>query len=157
MRRIFGKYKGKIIDIDDPEDLGRIRAFVYDLGMETAWAEVCTPFKGLYFPPDLEDDVWIEFEGGDTSRPVCSGFAIKKCKEMTKVNEEKVIRTNGFIIRVSDKLVEIIREETGKGVVITDEEFSLGQGGVITEKTLPNCFFNGASMRWFCSKIVKGD
>src|SRR3954470_11281430 len=78
--RYFGKYRGKVTDNDDPDRLGRIKATVPRLlgDEEIGWALPAFPYggradQGLFALPEVEADVWIEFEGGDLSYPIWSG------------------------------------------------------------------------------------
>lgn len=77
--RFYGKYRGVVTDVEDPEQLGRIKARVPEvLGeVESPWALPCTPYpgmgEGLYAIPPVEAGVWIEFEAGDPSRPIWTG------------------------------------------------------------------------------------
>jgi uncharacterized protein involved in type VI secretion and phage assembly len=77
--RFYGKYRGIVSDNDDPETLGRIRARVPEVlaEVESPWALPCAPYagpnQGLYVVPPVDAGVWIEFEGGDPSRPIWSG------------------------------------------------------------------------------------
>ena len=77
--RFFGKYRGLVRDISDPENLCRIKAVVPAvLGEEESpWAMPSSPFAGaqhgLVLLPEVGDGVWIEFEAGDPSRPIWSG------------------------------------------------------------------------------------
>jgi hypothetical protein len=69
----LGKYRGVVAAVDDPLSLGRIRANVPAvLGAETtAWAMPALPFAGaehgLVLLPEVGDNVWIEFENGDSA------------------------------------------------------------------------------------------
>ena len=78
--RYYGKYRGYVSNVSDPENTGRIKAYVPRLlgEAETGWALPCTPYagpdQGLYTIPDVGAGVWIEFEGGDLSRPLWSGM-----------------------------------------------------------------------------------
>ena len=69
--RYFGKYRGLVNDIDDPDGLGRIKADVPAVfgDQVSPWAMPCLPFAGashgLALIPEVGDGVWIEFEGGD--------------------------------------------------------------------------------------------
>lgn len=78
--RWFGKYRGLVTDVEDPDAMGRIRARVHEVlhDGETTWAMPCVPFAGqghgLALIPEVGDGVWMEFEAGDPSRPVWSGF-----------------------------------------------------------------------------------
>ena len=77
--RFYGKYRGLVVDVDDPEKLGRITAQVPEVLGETdsPWALPCVPFAGashgLVLLPEVGDGVWIEFEAGDPSRPIWTG------------------------------------------------------------------------------------
>jgi uncharacterized protein involved in type VI secretion and phage assembly len=79
-RRTYGKYRGFVADNDDPQQLGRIRVVVPSvLGAEVSgWALPCLPFggqkdQGLFAVPELDAQVWVEFEEGDVSRPIWTG------------------------------------------------------------------------------------
>lgn len=79
--RFYGKYEGYVTDVNDPLEIGRIRARVPEIfGVETesGWALPCAPFgggkdRGMLFLPEVGDTVWIEFAAGDISRPIWAG------------------------------------------------------------------------------------
>jgi hypothetical protein len=77
--RHFGKYRGIVRDVGDPDGLGRIRAEVPAVygEQQSPWAMPAFPFAGpqhgLVLLPEAGDGVWIEFEGGDIGRPIWSG------------------------------------------------------------------------------------
>lgn len=77
--KVFGKYRGTVVDVDDPQRVGRIRVQVPTvLGEQVSpWAEPCTPYAGpgmgLYAVPPVGAAVWVEFEAGQISRPIWSG------------------------------------------------------------------------------------
>lgn len=77
--RYYGKYRGYVSKVTDPQQLGRIKAYVPRLfgDAETGWAMPCAPYggpdRGFYAVPEVGAGVWIEFEGGDPSRPIWSG------------------------------------------------------------------------------------
>lgn len=77
--RFWGKHRGRVVDVDDPLGIGRIRAQVPSvLGeADSPWAMPCVPFAGdshgLVLLPEIDDGVWIEFEGGDPALPVWTG------------------------------------------------------------------------------------
>lgn len=78
--RHFGKYRGLVRDVSDPEGQGRIKASVPAVYAEqdSPWALPALAFggpgHGLALIPEVGDGVWIEFEGGDIARPIWSGF-----------------------------------------------------------------------------------
>jgi hypothetical protein len=74
----YGKYRGKVLENNDPLFLGRILANVAAVpGMTMNWCMPCVPYAGrgvgFYAIPPIDADVWIEFEGGDTNYPIWSG------------------------------------------------------------------------------------
>lgn len=77
--RKFGKYAGTVSNVDDPENMGRIRATVPRVlkGEETRWALPCSPYAGpdagLFTVPPVGAGVWIEFEEGHVDRPIWTG------------------------------------------------------------------------------------
>lgn len=77
--RFYGKYRGLVTNVDDPEQVGRILARVPEvLGRsETTWAMPCTPYPGVgegwFVIPAVGASVWIEFEAGDPLRPIWTG------------------------------------------------------------------------------------
>lgn len=80
-RRYYGKYRGTVVDNEDPARLGRLKVRVPRLlgpDMVTGWATPCAPFggatdQGFLFIPDREAGVWVEFEGGDLECPIWVG------------------------------------------------------------------------------------
>jgi hypothetical protein len=77
--RFYGKYRGLVRDNQDPLGIGRLRATVLEVLGETdsGWALPCAPYAGtgagFYAVPAVGAGVWIEFEAGDTSRPIWTG------------------------------------------------------------------------------------
>ncbi len=83
----IGKFSGQVFDHKDPKKLGRIRAYVPDVGFvdkPTDWAFPNFSFGagkeiGNINVSDIFDNeekrlnVWMEFEGGDPNKPIWSG------------------------------------------------------------------------------------
>lgn len=76
----YGKYRGRVVDTADPEGRGRLRVRVPAvLGKDVSdWALPCAPYggsalQGMFFIPDVDADVWVEFEAGDVQRPIWAG------------------------------------------------------------------------------------
>jgi uncharacterized protein involved in type VI secretion and phage assembly len=70
---------GLVTNIQDPEALGRVRVKFPTLGdsIEGIWARVALPGAGpdagMSFVPQIDDEVVVGFEHGDTRRPVVLG------------------------------------------------------------------------------------
>ena len=79
MKAVFGKYRGKITSIRDPDKLGRVRVEVPAIlgDGKSSWAMPCTPYAGkdigLFTVPPVGSNVWVEFEAGDPDHPIWSG------------------------------------------------------------------------------------
>jgi hypothetical protein len=79
--RYYGKYRGKVVDNNDPESLGRLKVKVPDvLGNDvvTGWAMPCVPCggaagQGFLAIPEVDASVWIEFEKGELDHPIWVG------------------------------------------------------------------------------------
>jgi uncharacterized protein involved in type VI secretion and phage assembly len=80
-RRFYGKYRGTVVDNNDPAGLGRLKVTVPSvLGPDvvTGWATPCTPYggaadEGFLFVPAPGAGVWVEFEEGDLEFPIWVG------------------------------------------------------------------------------------
>jgi uncharacterized protein involved in type VI secretion and phage assembly len=79
--RFYGKYRGIVVDNQDPAKLGRLKLKVPSvLGADvvTGWAMPCVPYggatnQGFLFVPDVGAGVWTEFEEGDLEFPIWTG------------------------------------------------------------------------------------
>jgi hypothetical protein len=77
--KYLGKYRGTVINNEDPMQMGRIMALVPDVSgtFPTSWAMPCLPAVGIQFGicvvPPLNAGVWIEFEQGDPDYPIWTG------------------------------------------------------------------------------------
>ncbi len=77
--RFYGKYRGVVLNNIDPLQIGRLQAIVPEVLGEipSGWALPCAPYagtgSGFYAIPPIGAGVWIEFEAGDTSRPIWTG------------------------------------------------------------------------------------
>lgn len=113
--RFYGKYRGLVADVDDPERLGRIKARVPEVlgDTQTPWAMPCTPYpgagEGWFVIPSVDAGVWIEFEAGDPSRPIWTGgwFGsgdVPKDEEGSDASPtRKVLRTtSGLLLALDD-------------------------------------------------------
>lgn len=80
-RRYYGKYRGFVVDNDDPEQLGRLKLTVPSVlgdAVVTGWAMPCVPYggaegQGVLMVPDTDAGVWVEFEEGDLEFPIWVG------------------------------------------------------------------------------------
>jgi len=139
--RYYGKYRGKVSNVDDPLKLGRIKALVPSvLGEEeSGWALPSLPFAGpnmgLYTIPPVDSGVWIEFEAGDPSLPVWAGCfwssgQLPKNESGTEVTPPlKIIQSEkGMLVALNDDSQTIsISDVNGTNLLKIE-----AQGGQIT-------------------------
>jgi uncharacterized protein involved in type VI secretion and phage assembly len=84
--RHYGKYRGTVVDNNDPQQMGRLRLKIPNaLGPDvvSGWAAACLPYggadqQGSVFIPEVGAGVWVEFEGGDREFPVWCGTYISR-------------------------------------------------------------------------------
>lgn len=77
----YGKYRGRVVENEDPEGRGRLKLNVPSLfggDIVTDWALPCMPFGGedgvgQLTVPSVDALVWVEFEQGDPSYPIWVG------------------------------------------------------------------------------------
>ncbi len=76
----YGKYRGFVADNQDPRKLGRLKVRVPSVFRDevVGWALPCMPYggvaqQGLFMIPEVDAQIWVEFEEGDISRPVWVG------------------------------------------------------------------------------------
>jgi len=80
-RHFYGKYRGIVVDNEDPHRMGRLKLKVPSvLGQDvvTGWATPCAPYggaadQGFLFVPERDAGVWVEFEEGDLEFPIWVG------------------------------------------------------------------------------------
>jgi uncharacterized protein involved in type VI secretion and phage assembly len=105
---------GTVIDLDDPEKLGRVRARLPQYGDElTYWARLVTPMagkgRGLFLRPEVGDEVLIAFENGDPRRAYVLGALWSKVDtpppddgNQTQNNWRFVVSRSGHVLRFDD-------------------------------------------------------
>jgi hypothetical protein len=75
----WGKYRGTVSNVFDPEQRARIQAIVPAVTglVPSSWALPCVPIagraEGVFLVPQLGAAVWIEYEDGDPDKPIWVG------------------------------------------------------------------------------------
>jgi hypothetical protein len=148
-QKYYGKYRGKVTDINDPLLIGRIQANVPDVmgDEDSGWAMPCVPFggsgMGFFALPAVGAGVWIEFEHGDPDYPIWSGCFFGSVAEIPPVllvppYKKMMIKTDGGNSILLDDTPGIggITLETSGGqkfkMSATGIEIDNGMGGSIT-------------------------
>jgi uncharacterized protein involved in type VI secretion and phage assembly len=128
--RFYGKYRGAIVDNEDPTSRARLKVRVPAvMGDAEIWALPCLPLAGpkigTYLIPEIGTGVWVEFEAGDPSYPIWSGCywgdgQTPRDNEGTEASSTlKVIRSKqGLMVTMNDSSqVVTISDEDGRNMV----------------------------------------
>lgn len=128
--RFFGKYRGLVVDNNDPTNRGRLQVTVPAVLNEVnAWAMPCIPYAGPnmgnYMMPDVGAGVWVEFEAGDTSYPIWTGgYWVDNELPHNESDTEatpplKIIKTNsGLMINFDDNAEKLtISDKDGSNIM----------------------------------------
>ncbi|QRN93102.1 hypothetical protein JRI60_28280 [Archangium violaceum] len=80
---LHGTYLGRVVSVNDPEDLARVQVRLVSTPEATGdadatlWARVAVPFagagRGAFLLPDVEDEVALVFVNGDPRQPLVVG------------------------------------------------------------------------------------
>lgn len=125
VERFYGKYRGEVADVNDPENQGRIRAKVPEvLGTEeSGWALPAAPYAGpgvgTFMIPPVGAAVWMEFEAGLVSRPIYSG-CIWGSNDRPKDSDGKAATPKLKIVR-SEKGLMVSLDDDGQTINVADE------------------------------------
>lgn len=134
MQRENGIVIGIVEDLDDQEDLGRVRVkFPHLNGEISNWARIATPFggkdRGLFLRPEREDEVLVAFEHGDPRAPYIVGSLWSKPDPPPSDDGKRVdnnwrfLRSrSGHILKFDDtagaERVEIVGKDAKHKIVI---------------------------------------
>ncbi|MFL6274367.1 MAG: phage baseplate assembly protein V [Blastocatellia bacterium] len=133
--KTYGVVVAMVTGVDDPEKLGRVKVSYPWLGenAEGTWARVAAPMAGngmgIYFMPEVGDEVLVAFEHGDGRFPYVIGSLWNgKAKAPLNLGEGKndvrmIKSRSGHLIRLTDEdgkeKIEII-DKSGKNHVTID-------------------------------------
>jgi uncharacterized protein involved in type VI secretion and phage assembly len=133
--RIYGVVPAIVTNNKDPEGVGRVKVNYPWLSIEDEgyWARVAAPMagagRGVYFLPEVNDEVLVAFEQGDLRFPYIIG-ALWNGKDEPPVknddgkNDVRVIRSrSGHVLRLTDtdgkETIEII-DKSEKNKLVFD-------------------------------------
>lgn len=116
---IFGVHSGIVVDVKDPDGQGRVKVMLPwseqpGAARFEAWARLAVPMagnnRGMWFIPDVDDEVVVAFEGGDARRPIVIGALWNgrdtppEAMDAAGNNDRKVIRSrSGVTITLDDR------------------------------------------------------
>jgi uncharacterized protein involved in type VI secretion and phage assembly len=136
-QRFYGVTVGIVTNNQDPDKLGRVKVKFPWLSdaEESYWARVLTPMagndRGIYFLPEVNDEVLVAFEQGDINYPYILG-ALWNGKDKPpgknddgKNNQRMIKSRSGHQIILDDTDGEeqiIIQDKTGKNKIVINSK-----------------------------------
>lgn len=125
---------GIVSDLEDPEQLGRVKLTYPQLDdQESQWARLSTPMagpdRGVFFRPEVEDEVLVAFEQGDVRRPYILG-SLWSTEDQPPADDGNAADNNwrfiksrsGHIIKLNDtdgsETIEIIDKSESHKIII---------------------------------------
>jgi uncharacterized protein involved in type VI secretion and phage assembly len=140
--RFYGKYRGTVTDVSDPDNNGRIMAQVPSVMGETAvgWALPAFPFAGdghgLVMLPEVGAMVWIEFEAGNLDHPIWSGgFFLPGQRPSPDSNGARIIVSkSGHKLLLDDDAGTVTLEHSGGAKIemsATELSISIGASKMV--------------------------
>jgi uncharacterized protein involved in type VI secretion and phage assembly len=136
----FGVTIGVVTNNQDPDGLGRVTMILPCISdFPSNWARVVTPMagpgRGVYFLPEVNDEVLVAFEHGNPDTPYVLGGLWNGQDKPPESNSDgkndvRTIRSrNGNVIRLSDvdddEKIEIIDKSTKNTIVIRTKDNSI--------------------------------
>jgi uncharacterized protein involved in type VI secretion and phage assembly len=135
---IQGVVIGVVTNNEDPEGMGRVKVkfpWLSDAD-ESNWARIATPMageeRGIFFLPEVDDEVLVAFEHGDVRFPYIIGSLWNGQQAPPEANSDgsnniRVIKSrSGHVIRLNDEdgseKIEIIDKSEKNSIVIDTAE-----------------------------------
>ena len=137
----FGVVVGIVSNNQDPDNMHRIKVKFPWLSSdhESNWARVATPMagndRGLYFLPEVDDEVLVAFEHGHIDQPYIIGSLWNGKDLPTESNQDgqnnnrSLKSRSGHVIRFGDKdgqeTIEIIDKTGDNKIVVSSKDNSI--------------------------------
>ncbi|HWC95601.1 MAG TPA: phage baseplate assembly protein V [Candidatus Sulfopaludibacter sp.] len=165
VKKFYGKFRGTVINVVDPEQRGRIQVMVPDVSgfALSSWALPAFPIggiqQGLFSMPIPGSGVWVEFEQGDLDYPIWTGVFYGSAAEVPVMAHLippevpgivlQTVLQNGLLISDLPGPTGGIMLKTTAGAMILINEIGItisnGQGAMI-QMTGPSVIINGGAL-----------
>ncbi|MFZ5961670.1 phage baseplate assembly protein V [Thalassococcus sp. BH17M4-6] len=141
--RVQGFVLGTVKDLEDPEAIGRIKVAYQGRPGEplSNWAFMVRPMAstevGMWFMPELEDQVVVGFLNGNIEQPYVMGsiFTKEKAPPVTEPGQRVIRSVQGHEIILDDTDAAenvIIRDASDNEIKMTQDGIEITSAGKIT-------------------------
>lgn len=165
--QFFGKYRGVVVNNQDPLLRGRLLVQVPDvLGLvPSSWAEACVPLAGptgpamgVYMVPPVGAGVWVEFEQGDPSYPIWVGCRWGASADIPSVAHAGVPTSPNIVVQsvgqnslvISDVPGPtggiVLKSASGVSLTVNDTGINIKSGNASIRVTLAAVLINGQNL-----------
>lgn len=143
--RYYSKYRGIVVDNDDPYSMNRLKVAVPDIhGGIIDWAlpvnQEGSMDSGMkYLTPKVKDIVWVSFENGNPSKPLWEycGWGLRECpEELAKPNTLGLVTPNGNKILLDEDNGQLTIHVSGDVLVVSesgDLQLTTKKGSIILD------------------------
>jgi uncharacterized protein involved in type VI secretion and phage assembly len=164
-KRLFGVVVAVVTNNEDPDKLGRVKVKFPWLSDEdeSHWARVLTPMagkdRGVYFLPEVEDEVLVAFEHGLVHAPYVIGALWNGQDAPPATNDDggnniRVIKSrSGHVIRLDDtegeEKIEIIDKSEANSIVIDTKDNAISiktEGNITLESSQGDIIIKGQNV-----------
>jgi len=173
---VRGVATGLVTNLNDPDNLGRVKVKYAWLGeIESDWLRIAAPMggadRGVFYLPEVNDEVLLAFEHGDVHRPYLVGALWSNTdkpplpnNQATKngvVNQRIIKSRSGHVIILDDTDGQeqiVIRDKTAKNEIVinskdntmtvrVDKDISVeAKGKIHVKSTSEDLTFEGKNM-----------
>jgi len=132
---VYGVVIGQVTDVNDPDELGRVKLTFPWLSdeYESWWARVAQlgagPQRGAQWLPEVNDEVLVAFEHGDTRRPyvvgqLYNGVDTPRLGDGLVDGGSGAVKRRGFVSKLGHRLV-FLDDDAKSGVAVMSADDSL--------------------------------
>jgi uncharacterized protein involved in type VI secretion and phage assembly len=147
MSMVNGVVIALVTNVNDPEKLGRIKVHFpwLDAKHESDWIRIATMMagndRGSFFMPEVEDEVLIAFEHGDSRFPIAVGFLWNGVDRPPAEHvRDRILKSkNGHMVRLLDSTPTagdsggiVIEDANGNRVTMSNGMIKVSSIGVLS-------------------------
>jgi uncharacterized protein involved in type VI secretion and phage assembly len=153
----MSQINGLVVGLVTQRDVGKIKVTYpwLDDTYETDWVRIATPMsgnnRGSCFMPEVNDEVLLGFDKGDTRTPYVIGYMWNgvDAPPSQDVRDRRITSVNGHCLRFLDSTPSggslgalVIQDAHGNAITMSNGKITIAAKGLL-ELTAPNITING--------------